>query len=200
MGVAEDPGGVRGVTKIYTRGGDKGETALMGGKRVPKADPRVDAYGEVDELNATLGLARASLAGTLSGGQGGNLDAWLEKIQQELFQVGAELATPIPTKAGAGRIDSDHVLTLERAIDTLDRDLPPLTRFILPGGSPGAAHLHHARVVCRRAERRVVALHAGGASVRPLLIAYLNRLSDFLYTAARVANQLAGVPDVEWVP
>jgi len=188
------------MTKIYTRGGDKGETALLGGKRVSKADPRVESYGEVDELNAAIGLVRAALAGTLPGGQGGDLDVWLEKIQQELFQVGAELAAPIPMKAGAGRIEAEQVTVLERAIDTLDRDLPPLTRFILPGGSPGAAHLHHARVVCRRAERRVVALQTGGASVRPVLIAYLNRLSDFLYTAARAANQKAGVKDVEWVP
>lgn len=187
------------MTKIYTRGGDKGETALLGGKRVSKADARVEAYGEVDELNAEIGLARAAITGTRPAGAGSDLDAWLEKIQQELFQVGAELASLTPARS-AGRIEAEVVTALERAIDLLDKELPPLTRFILPGGSPAAAHLHLARTVARRAERRVVTLQAGGAVVRPLLIAYLNRLSDFLYTAARVANQQAGVKDVEWVP
>lgn len=187
------------MTKIYTRGGDKGETALLGGKRVSKSDARVEAYGDVDELNAEIGLARAAISGTLPGGPGSDLDVWLEKIQQELFQVGAELASLTPAKAD-GRIEAGAVTALERAIDTLDLDLAPLTRFILPGGSPAAAHLHLARTVARRAERRVVILQADGAVVRPVLIAYLNRLSDFLYTAARAANQKAGVKDVEWVP
>jgi cob(I)alamin adenosyltransferase len=178
--------------KIYTKTGDSGETSLFGNTRVSKADARVDAYGDVDELNACLGAARAA-------GVGGDLAASLDAIQQDLLALGARLADPAERIAhGVTKVDitAATIERLEQLIDRLDAETPPLRRFILPGGSPGGASLHVARTVCRRAERRVVAL--GPAAVDPMVIVYLNRLSDLLFVMARAVNHRAGVPEVEW--
>ncbi len=177
--------------KIYTRTGDDGTTGLIGARRVAKSDPRVEAYGAVDELNATLGVA---LTHDAERWFAGDLDA----IQSQLFSIGAELAAENPKALEKLRRVSDaDVAAIEHAIDRLDRELPELTRFIVPGGSPLAAELHRARTVCRRAERRVVALRHGEA-VEPRLVAYLNRLADLLFVMARAANAKAGVRDREW--
>ena len=177
--------------KIYTRTGDDGSTGLLGPGRVPKHAPRVEAYGAVDELNAVLGVARALDAAKW-------LDAELGAIQPRLFQVGAELATVEPKALAAlARVSDDDVLALEGWIDGRERDLAPLTRFILPGGTTLAAELHRARTVCRRAERRVVAL-AQMEPVEPRLVRYLNRLGDLLFVLARWCNHRAGVAEIEW--
>jgi cob(I)alamin adenosyltransferase len=176
--------------KIYTRTGDRGETGLFGGGRVLKYEPRIEAYGAVDETNAIVGVVRA-----LHPSQ--RVDQILEHIQNELFVVGAELAAPSPAGARSGRIEATHVARLEEMIDLCESQLEPLKRFILPGGAPTAAHLHHARTVCRRAERRVVAL-AQLETVSPHLIAYLNRLSDLLFVLARFENARAGTLEVHW--
>ena len=177
--------------KIYTRTGDTGETSLFGGTRARKSDPRVDAYGEVDELNAWLGLScAASLDPALT--------EELKHLQRDLFALGAQLADPADTiaarvtKAALGDAD---VARLEQLIDRLELELPPLRRFILAGGAPAGAALHVARTVCRRAERRMVALDP---PVDPILLRYVNRLSDLLFVLARAANHRAGVPEVEW--
>jgi cob(I)alamin adenosyltransferase len=180
--------------KIYTKGGDQGSTGLFGGTRVPKSDPRVSAYGEVDELNAVLGLAR-----TLS--LPPEVERVLALVQSELFTLGSELATPEPEKA---RMKLPHtqaawIGVLEQSIDAIDAEVAPLRAFILPGGTPAAAHLHLSRTVCRRAERAVVALAAHEA-VAPNVLTYLNRLSDYLFLAARLANHRAALADVPWVP
>jgi cob(I)alamin adenosyltransferase len=178
--------------KIYTKTGDRGETSLFDNTRVSKADPRVDAYGEVDELNACLGAARAA-------GVGADVAAVLEAIQRDLFALGARLADPsarIAERVTKAALADADVERLERTIDRLDAEVPTLRRFILPGGSPAGALLHLARTVCRRAERRVIGLGAG--AVEPILIVYLNRLSDLLFVLARVVNHRAGVPEVEW--
>ena len=178
--------------KIYTKTGDSGETSLFDNTRVSKADARVDAYGEVDEVNACLGAARAA-------GVDAETSALIEALQKDLFALGARLADPSSriagrvTKASIGEAD---VQRLEQAIDRLESTLPPLRRFILPGGSPAGALLHLARTVCRRAERRVIGL--GPDAVDPILIVYLNRLSDLLFVMARAVNQRAGVPETEW--
>ena len=177
--------------KIYTRTGDDGDTSLFDGTRVRKSDARVDAYGEVDELNAWLGLARAS---NLSS----ELDEELVHIQRDLFALGARLADPAEriadrvTKATLGDNDIDR---LERLIDRLEAELPPLRRFILAGGSPAGAALHVARTVCRRAERRMVSLEP---RVDQVLLRYMNRLSDLLFVVARAVNHRASVPETEW--
>lgn len=180
--------------KIYTKTGDAGETGLFGGGRVEKAHPRVAAYGDVDEINAALGVARAADPE----GWAGEL---LEQIQRDLFAVGAELAAPEPAKLAktlAGHpIGEPDVTRLERAIDAHEAALPALREFILPGGTQKAAALHLARTVCRRAERAVVALRRE-ADVSPFILQYLNRLSDLLFVLARAANQHAGRPDVRW--
>jgi cob(I)alamin adenosyltransferase len=183
--------------KIYTRSGDGGETGLFGGPRVPKDDLRVEAYGAVDEANAFLGEARARAAAAADA----ELEAILAAAQDRLFTVGAELATPPGAKARAALppIDPRWAAELEEAIDRLEAELPPLREFVLPGGAPLGAALHVARAVCRRAERRVVALHRASPA-SPLVLAFLNRLSDFLFVAARAANHRAGVPDVPWKP
>lgn len=184
------------MAKIYTRTGDRGETGLFGGGRAPKDHLRVDAYGQVDELNAALGLALALEPRTFC-------RELLESVQRELFTIGAELATPDPEKlAKALRgppVGPEQVAALEQAIDRYEPQLPPLKRFVLPGGVPKAAALHLARTVCRRAERAVVKLQhehetGGFSSVVP----YLNRLSDLLFVLARVANHSAGVPEIPW--
>ncbi len=180
------------MPRIYTRAGDEGKTGLVDGTRVSKADPRVAAYGDVDELNAYLGLARARKPDE-------DIDGLLERIQRDLFALGARLADPReaptggPPKAVLGPAD---VTRLEQAIDTLDAELPPLRRFILPGGSETGALLHLARTVCRRAERRVVGL--GPGAVDPLAIVYINRLSDLLFVMARTVNRRAGAGETEW--
>ena len=183
--------------KLYTRTGDAGETSLLGGQRVKKDDARVDAYGEVDELNAWLGLVRAGLAGASSPQAAIAGDA-LARIQRDLFAVGAELADPARTiadrvvKAALGDADVER---LEGLIDQLEAGVPPLRRFILPGGSPAGAALHAARTVCRRAERRIVALDP---PVAPVLLRYVNRLSDLLFAMARAVNHGANAAETEW--
>jgi cob(I)alamin adenosyltransferase len=177
--------------KIYTKTGDEGETGLFAGPRVPKCHPRIAAYGEVDELNTVIGVARAE-------GPPAEIDELLGRIQNELFSVGAELATPDPAKHGTNLIGEPQVLALEQAIDRFEAGLAPLKQFILPGGSRAAAALHLARAVCRRAERKVVALAQSGTAVSPALIRYLNRLSDLLFVLARGANSAAGLADVPW--
>jgi cob(I)alamin adenosyltransferase len=178
--------------KIYTKTGDSGETSLFGNIRVSKADARVDAYGEVDELNACLGAARAA-------GIDADVSALIESLQKDLFALGARLADPsgrIAPRVGKVAIDAATVQRLEQAIDRLEETLPPLRHFILPGGSPAGALLHLARTVCRRAERRVIAL--GTDAVDPMLIIYLNRLSDLLFVIARAVNHRSGNPETEW--
>jgi cob(I)alamin adenosyltransferase len=188
--------------RIYTRTGDTGETGLFGGPRVRKDDPRLDAFGTIDELNAVIGIAVAALDYPAPGHP--DLRTWLQAIQSDLFDVGGELATPdIEERIAWGqvtgpRITEDDIAKLEDWIDVLDEELEPLTRFILPGGHPAAAHLHHARTVCRRAERRLVTL-ARMVPMAPHLVRYLNRLSDLLFTVARAANARAGVEEPQWL-
>lgn len=184
--------------KIYTRTGDRGETGLFGGRRVPKDDVRVEAYGAVDELNAVLGLAAARLA-SLGPAE---LVARLHAIQTELFTIGANLATPSVEDGGRPSsyipgFAAERIAELEAWIDEAETELEPLRNFVLPGGSEAAALLHLARTVCRRAERRVVSL-ARQATIAPELVIYLNRLSDLCFTWARLANRRAGVSDVAW--
>lgn len=176
--------------KIYTRTGDGGETGLFGGGRVKKYDLRIEAYGTVDELNAALGVVRASPLSQ-------RVDQILEHVQNELFTVGAELATPAAKEGRTGKIEETHVERLEEMIDLCESQLAPLKNFILPGGCPAASHLHLARTIARRAERRVVEL-AESETVSPKIVIYLNRLSDLLFVLARFENDRAGVPDVKW--
>jgi len=179
--------------KIYTRRGDAGETDLFGGLRVSKDDARVEAYGAVDELNAAVGLAAATTGCD-------DLRAALRDIQSALLDLGSYLAAPDARrreKGGVGGVADDDVDSLERHIDSLEAELAPLQRFILPGGTPAAAVLHLARTVCRRAERRVVALHRAAPQSEAAL-RYVNRLSDLLFVMARVENHRAGLADVEW--
>jgi cob(I)alamin adenosyltransferase len=182
--------------KIYTKTGDVGETGLFGGKRVSKADLRVEAYGEVDELNAQLGWAATLL-------EEAALVQEIRTIQSELFVLGADLATDpgSPAAGGARRVslDSTSARRLEGLIDGWEDSLKPLKNFILPGGSPGAAALQVCRSVCRRAERRVVRL-AASEEVNPEAVVYLNRLSDFLFVMARWVNHRKGVDEPIWRP
>lgn len=183
------------LNKIYTRTGDAGTTGLVDGSRVPKQALRVAAYGTVDETNATIGMARVHLAADGPA----NVDVMLERIQNDLFDLGADLATPPGDKMeGALRLVAGQVERLEREIDLLNADIPPLKSFVLPGGTPAAAALHLARTVCRRAERDMCALAERDEVGAPAL-AYINRLSDFLFVAARHAND-RGERDVLWVP
>ena len=177
--------------KLYTKTGDAGMTGLFGGDRVHKDDVRVVAYGEIDELNGVLGVVGSSSADA-------ELRERLTEIQAVLFMLGAELATPDPGKAPSA-VTGKHVAALEQLIDLDDAALPALRTFILPGGSPTAAGLHHARTVCRRAERAVVRL-SRSASVRPEIKAYLNRLSDLLFVMARRVNQREQIPEIPWTP
>jgi cob(I)alamin adenosyltransferase len=180
--------------KIYTRTGDQGETGLFGGGRVPKDHPRVAAYGDVDELNSTIGLVRATAPTDW-------FDELLAGIQRDLFSIGGHLATPDPERVQAAlakaELSHTRVQAFEAEIDAADRELPPLRAFVLPAGSPKAAALHLARTVCRRAERNVVHL-SHEAPVPELFIVYLNRLSDLLFTLARLGNHRAGLGDVTW--
>jgi cob(I)alamin adenosyltransferase len=177
--------------RIYTRTGDDGTTGLYGGGRVSKAAERVDVYGTVDELNAAVGWARAARLP-------GEIDAVLERVQEACFRVGAFLATSGKDPGIVKLADAD-VAALEQAIDRLEAGLAPLKTFVLPGGCEGAARLHLARTVCRRAERALVGLMAH-EHVDPLHVRWLNRVSDLLFVQARAANRAAGVPDVPWNP
>jgi cob(I)alamin adenosyltransferase len=180
------------LTRIYTRGGDRGETSLGDGSRVAKHDLRVAAFGTVDEANAVIGLARLHADRTA--------DAMLARIQNDLFDLGADLCRPgaDPAEAGTLRMQQGQVERLENEIDTLNADLKPLESFVLPGGSSAAAYLHQARTVVRRAERLATEL-AAEAPVNPIAIRYLNRLSDHLFVLARHLND-CGKADVLWVP
>lgn len=185
------------LNKIYTRTGDKGTTALVSGPRRLKHDLRVEAYGTVDETNSAIGVARLHTAGM------DTLDAMLFRIQNDLFDLGADLATPDdgePLSYEPLRIVESQVTRLETEIDELNASLEPLTSFVLPGGSAAAANLHMARTICRRAERLMVELSVAESEiVSPAAIKYANRLSDFLFVAARYAND-AGRVDILWVP
>ena len=186
--------------RIYTRTGDRGETGLFGGQRVRKDNVRVEAYGDVDELNSLLGLAALHLE---QGGDG-ELAGCLRQVQGDLFTIGANLATPAPEDGGRPSdyippLPEGQVGQMERWIDAADAEMAPLKTFVLPGGTEPAGVLHLARTVCRRAERKVVTL-AHEAHISEDLIVYLNRLSDLLFTWARLANHRAGTPDVPWVP
>lgn len=180
---------------ITTKTGDAGDTGLFGGPRVSKDDPRIEAIGDVDELNAAIGFVRSHVAQLPASRD--EIDSLLGQVQHHLFDMGAELATPDPEKHGTATLDDSHVAELEQAIDHWEADLPPLKQFILPGGTPVAATLHVARAVCRRAERRVVTL-GRAHSVRAVVVVYLNRLSDLLFLLARGANQVGGGGDVPW--
>jgi len=179
---------------IYTRTGDTGTTGLFGGGRVPKDHPRVAAYGDVDELNATIGLARATPPSDLA-------DPLLEAIQRDLFALGGHLATPDPVKVAKAleraTLSPERIREFEMVMDAADQELGPLRAFVLPGGAPKAAALHLARTICRRAERSIVRLAQDG-EVPELFLVYVNRLSDLLFTLARLANHRAGVGDVTW--
>jgi len=180
--------------KIYTKTGDEGMTGLFGGVRVSKDHARVEAYGDVDELNAFLGLARAAELMP-------HIDEVLVAVQRDLFSIGALLATPDREKMqqhlSKARIGDDRIAELEHAIDTCDRELEPLKAFILPGGTQKAAALHVARTVCRRAERRVIHLQRE-VEIPQIVVVYLNRVSDLLFTMARLANTRAGAGEVTW--
>jgi cob(I)alamin adenosyltransferase len=180
------------LTKIYTRGGDGGETGLADGSRVAKTDRRIGAFGAVDEANAAIGLARQHTSG--------EPDRALSRIQNDLFDLGADLATPLPDSDDrpALRVVAAQVERLEKEIDTMTAELQPLTSFVLPGGSAAAAHLHAARTISRRAERDAVGL-AGETEINEQALKYLNRLSDFLFQLSRHLND-NGANDVLWVP
>jgi cob(I)alamin adenosyltransferase len=182
--------------KIYTRTGDSGDTGLFDGTRVLKSDLRVATYGDVDELNAWLGLARSAMP------HAAELAEMLVQIQRDLFAIGARLADPshrIAERVAKTDIGAADVVRLERWIDMLESLLPPLRRFVLAGGSTAGATLHVARTVCRRAERAIVALRAADeSSFDPALLIYVNRLSDLLFVMARVANFRDDTPDIEW--
>lgn len=180
--------------RIYTRTGDKGQTGLFGGGRVRKDDPRVEAYGEVDELNACLGVAASAI-------EDAGIRGWIEAIQDELFVLGSELATPEPEKVKkqVEPLGEAQIQAMERIIDEVDPEVPPLRQFVLPGGHPGAAHLHVARTVCRRVERTLIGL-GDHVPVRPELVAYLNRLSDLLFMLARLQNHRSGTTEPVWNP
>ena len=180
--------------KIYTKTGDKGETSLFGGWRVPKDDLRIEACGTVDELNSVIGIIRALKVSKA-------LDTILHGVQNDLFILGADLAAPISSSRRSSmvpRIEREHIAATEAFIDQIQLGLPPLKRFILPGGSQASAHVHYARAVCRRAERRAVTL-ARKESVNPWVVSYLNRLSDLLFVLARSASHKVGAREVRWL-
>lgn len=177
--------------KIYTRTGDSGTTGLFGAGRVSKNHPRIEAYGTVDELNATIGMARASISADQ------HMNALLTTIQEELFRIGADLATPEESDASVPRVTRREIEDLEATIDRVESELQPLKAFILPAGTGLAAALHLSRTVCRRAERRVVEL-AESVSINANIAIYLNRLADLLFVLARVANARSGHADVKW--
>jgi cob(I)alamin adenosyltransferase len=180
------------MAKIYTKTGDEGMTGLLSDVRVRKDHARIEAYGTVDELNAAIGVSRSLDPGS-------SLDSSLAQIQEDLFVLGSALADPNPKGPFHTVVQDDRVQRLESIIDELESSLPPLTSFILPGGTPLASHLHLARTICRRAERGVVSLsRQPGEDVPSNLIVYLNRLSDLLFVMARAANQHSGIADIPW--
>ncbi len=193
------------MTKIYTKTGDRGETGLLGGVRVPKTDPRIETYGTLDELNASLGMVIALLEteerknarteNSLS--IRSSVPPFIRQIQADLFSIGAYLATPAELRSDDSPVTGDRVKELEGQIDAWQATLPPLTNFILPGGSVAGAALHVARTVNRRAERRLVAL-ATTETLPNTLLTYVNRLSDFLFVAARIVNHERGVSETLW--
>jgi cob(I)alamin adenosyltransferase len=177
--------------KIYTRTGDDGTTGLFSGGRVAKTHLRVVAYGTVDELNSVIGVARSLRPGEQA-------DGWLEQVQNQLFHLGADLATPLQAENDhAVRVGAEEIAWLEETIDRMTGELPELKNFILPGGTPAAAYLHVARTICRRAERCAIQL-AGAEAINEHLVPYLNRLSDWLFVLARRENHRAGVPEEKW--
>jgi cob(I)alamin adenosyltransferase len=179
------------MAKIYTKRGDRGNTSLFGGEQVRKCHPRVRVYGEVDELSSAIGVAVAGLDPSV------DIARTLRAVQRQLFRLGGVLADP----SGKTRLKppgEDEARALEEAIESLDADLPELKRFILPGGTMVGAHIHFARTICRRAERSVVALVDEGEEVPAGIIVYLNRLSDYLFVAARAVNRLAGIEEEPW--
>jgi cob(I)alamin adenosyltransferase len=180
------------LTRIYTRAGDAGETSLGDGSRVAKTDPRIEAYGTVDELNSALGLV-------LAADPPADFRPWLEQVQNELFDLGADLSVPLDDERERLRVAPEQVDRLEELCDLVNERLEPLRSFVLPGGGEVAARLHVARAVCRRAERRVLTL-AESARVNPIALAYLNRLSDFLFILARAANAEAARSEPLWKP
>ena len=191
------------LTRIYTRTGDKGTTRLVGGQSLAKDDIRIEAYGTVDELNATIGMVRAAnlAEATLPESHRADLDQWLHEVQQRLFDVGSDLATYIQDRwEGQPLIEAPHIEALERHIDGMNESLPPLKSFVLPGGGVISANLHLARTVCRRAERRVITLREteGEAEVGQFVIPYLNRLSDALFVASRWVAQQANESETLW--
>ncbi|MEC9466135.1 MAG: cob(I)yrinic acid a,c-diamide adenosyltransferase [Myxococcota bacterium] len=179
--------------RIYTKTGDQGQTGLVGGDRVAKDDIRVEAYGEVDELNGAVGLARADC-------QDKDLDSTLGFVQQVLFELGAELATPPEKRKRSSGIVASDIARLEKVMDAADDELEPLKTFIMPGGNRLAAHLHLARSICRRAERRAVQLKRNDAALAEEPLIFLNRLSDCLFIMARLACHRSGDPEVLWEP
>lgn len=183
------------IDRVYTRAGDQGETSLIGGERVSKASLRLDCYGTADETNAAIGLAVEALAASAAGS---HMTPILRRVQSELFNLGAELAAPDPeTRAKLPRIEQRHIDALERDIDAVNGDLPPLKSFVLPGGGWPSAYLHLARTVCRRCERLVVAL-ASAEDIGPLAITYLNRLSDALFVWGRWCTFKDGRDEALW--
>ncbi len=185
------------IDKVYTKGGDRGQTSLIGGDRASKAAPRIEAYGTVDEVNATLGLVRTALEASAAGG---HLIPIIHRIQNELFNLGAELATPDPERrARLPRVELRHVEQLEHDIDAINDSLPPLTSFVLPGGGAASAAFHLARTVCRRGERLIVAL-GEREDLGELPVTYLNRLSDALFVFGRWAAMKDGRPEPLWQP
>lgn len=194
------------IGKVYTKSGDAGQTMLASGEKVQKSSARVRAYGDVDELNATIGLLRTELGrdpgatGDAAKGLAGALDTELGRIQQELFNLGAELATASAAEGTTKLVVEDrHVEALEQGIDRLNENLEPLRSFVLPGGGPSASAAHLSRTVCRRAEREVVSL-ADAEPVRPEALRYLNRLSDYLFVVSRAVAQTFGHDEVLWKP
>ena len=177
--------------KIYTKKGDNGNTSLFGGQTVSKSASRIESYGTVDELNSILGVVRSFNISK-------SVDEWLNKVQHQLFVLGADLATPQNNNTRIDRISQDEIDFLEKTIDHMDEELPPLKNFILPGGTSAAASIHHARTVCRRAERLTVAC-AMEVELSELTVKYLNRLSDFLFMLGRYENFKSGKKDTLWI-
>jgi cob(I)alamin adenosyltransferase len=186
------------ITRVYTRGGDEGSTALVGGKRVPKDDRRIEAYGAIDELNSILGLARVFNADAPANPSQGRLEDLLKRLQNQLFDLGSELATPPEgSYEGMYRVAAEDVSALEKEIDTLQRDLTPLNSFVLPGGGKVAAFLHQARTVCRRAERDILRL-SREQEIGAFVLPWVNRLSDLLFVLSRWVCKQRGESEFLW--
>ncbi|MGE5219294.1 MAG: cob(I)yrinic acid a,c-diamide adenosyltransferase [Chloroflexota bacterium] len=187
------------ITKVYTRTGDRGETSLVGGKRVPKDSPRIDAYGTIDELNSVVGLARVFNAESLDAGEAHQfLDEVLCRLQDELFDLGSELATPPEFfQPGMYRVGDDEIARIEKLIDKCQEDLEPLNSFVLPGGGRIGAYLHQCRTVCRRAEREILRL-SRGEEINECAIKYVNRLSDLFFVLSRWIAKQTGEPEYLW--